>query len=409
MQEEKNEKNIFIPLLSSKAKIQEFSGYRYVLVESILHNNSEQASFNLDFKISNFRKILEDPLSSPSNLLLNEPFKMVTELENLEGTEVKLVFDTTMKKKQKIENLKKMELEGKDRIGVCYLPQFPNISKNDKEIDLILSSRRILKKIEHEAFDSDLCFSGIGVVRVSDLLDSGSFESKMFAGIKEFVKKHGSPVIIDMEYRDKEETVATWIESNIEEGIRSRFLLINFKLIFQNFSNFDQGQAKEGTTFDDYSSIKGYLSKGFNIQIKIFEFIRKNFTVETTSRIMKEFLSSGNQPLQYIDRIILTPGVEYKTDLAEYGGPGFSIINSVFSSLALEQGQKEKLFKGNLLNLFNWWVLKEIKESKGKTIKCTTCGYKGSEQDQWFSKNGLFFEKPACFKKYLKFLKEKGL
>lgn len=344
--EETPQKKIFIPLLTSKSKIDEHLDSRYVLAESILHNNSERATSNLEFKISNFHEILKNPASCPSNLVINEPFKIVTQLESLTETEVKLIIDVTVKEKQNVQNLKKMELEGKTRIGVCYLPKFENVSKNDKEIKLILSPRRILKKIEHEAFDGDLCFTGIGVLKISDLLDVESFENMMFQGIKDFVKKHGSPVIIDLEGRNKDQEVSDWLFGNIEESLRKKIFLVNFKFEFKKQSEFFEGAAKEITQIDDFSNLKFFLENGFKVQVKLFSFVRKGFVIENIGKIVQEILKGNEgEDFSFVDNVILTPGIEFKTDLLEYGGPGYKIINQIYDVIEVENFVKEKIFK----------------------------------------------------------------
>lgn len=407
------EAKIFIPLLNSKAKLEEFSDFRYVLGESILHNYSEKSVGNLEFKISNFREIIENPLKSPSNLVINEPFKMVTELEHLKESKVKLIFDLTPYEKQDLKNLKKMELEGKVRIGLCYLPRFENVSKNDKEISLILNRKRVLKKIEHEAFDGDLCFSGLGVLKISDLMDSGTFEAMMFNGIKDFSEKYACPIVIDLEEKSHQSEVIEWLRSNIEDKLKGKTLLINFGFNFTTESKFlGEDGIVEIKKLSDFS-IRKLLKLGFKVQIRILELIRIGFSVENISKFLVELMifkeRNSSSETNYIDSVVLTPGIQYKTDMKEYGGPGFSIINDIYEEIGVCESEKKKLFKENLLGIFKWWVLKEKSTPKGKQLKCTTCGFTGYDESKWFSKNGLFFEKPDCFKKYLNFLKEKGL
>ena len=92
--------------------------------------------------------------------------------------------------------------------------------------------------------------------------------------------------------------------------------------------------------------------------------------------------------------MIISSGVEYKTDLKTYGGQGFDVVNQVFDYIK-STDVRDKIFKSNALKLLAWWAPKPVEKTFGNLVTCSVCGTMSEDVSKWFSKDGLYFYTPA--------------
>ena len=393
-----------IPTITEKLQRDQFKEALFCLgAESLLHNHEHLAEGELKLEIKNYFEIQKNLNLSRTNLVLNEPFKMITELEPIIGGNSLLIIDTTRPEKSRdLEELKKLELGKKVNIGYTYLPQYAYISESTslEEIKLVLEEKRVFKKIEHECFDGPLSFTALGVLLISNLMEENHFESLMLSGLKKFSLKFNCPIILDLEFKNNNEDVLKWIEGNIEPEIRSNILVINLETFVQNSQNFEKEKITELTYAEKFDCFSNFANLGFKTQFPFFRYLRRGISVEGISEILQNILNNCNKV--GIESLFVSTSVEYKTDLCEYGGPGFQKFVEFYQKTSSSQEIKSKIFKDNCLNFYTWWIPKKKEAKFGDLVFCSSCGAETYDASKWFSKDGKFFDKPPCFKKYLK-------
>ena len=402
-----------IPTLNGKFIESSFTSGRYCLgAESFLHNNGDQAQGELALSLQNLHKILKNPKISRANMVLNEPHKIASALNPLlsassPDTPLFFVDCTRIDKSRDLQKLKQMELGDKIKVGYCYLPQYSYVNNSTSldEIKLVLEEKRVFKKIEHECFDGPLCFTALGVLNITSLMEKDHFENLMWPGLARFSAVHDAPILIDLDFRDSEIKVKQWIDANIEKRIRSHVVFLNLKTYTEEThtaqeDNFEITELKKCVRFDNYVDL---VTKGFFVQFGIFRFLRLGFSEKSVAKILEIIVKKSEEKEPgSSNRIMVTTGIDYKTDFQEYGGPGIEVFNQVFNCLDLPINAKNRLFRENCLKLYTWWRPKKVSKEDVRLTKCYICGSEGRDVSKWFSKDGLFFKTPACFKKYLK-------
>ena len=402
-----------IPTISEKLEKSSLQNSKFCFgAESFMHNNGDESEGELPLDLQNMHKILKNPKLSRTNLVLNQPHKIASSLAPLlSATHPEAPFFfvdcTRVEKSRDLEKLKKMELGGKIKAGYCYLPQYSYVTDKSslEEVKLVLQEKRVFKKIEHEAFDGPLCFTGLGVLFIKNLMTENHFEALMWPGLARFCSVHDSPILIDLEGRDRDGEVLKWLLGAVEERIRRKVVLLNLGVSVKREEDFDAEKlaVRSITTADSFGNFAELVGMGFSVQFPILRFLRIGLSSRSVAKILElaHLTCESNQPGSS-SRLLATTGIDYKTDFLEFGGPGLEPINEVYNELKLENQAKLGLFRDNCLELFSWWRPKKLTKEDVRLTKCYICGTEGRDVSKWFSKDGLFFATPQCFKKYLK-------
>lgn len=98
--------------------------------------------------------------------------------------------------------------------------------------------------------------------------------------------------------------------------------------------------------------------------------------------------------------LVISYGLEFKVDLRTFGGQGFKVMNELYG-LIRDEHIRDQVLRDNALRVFSWWAPKPAQKTYGKIIACSICGTESEDVSKWFSKDGLYFYTPGCFKKYL--------
>jgi hypothetical protein len=406
-------KENLIPTITERLKRSYFSQTKILLSsESPVHNHShlftQDPQQDIPLNMTNITKIQKSPKISLTNLVLNEPLQLATELEKLSPNVPKLLIDVTRPENGfSLPCLKKIELASKTKIGWTYLPKFVNISENTslKEVKLVLTEKRVFKKIEHESFDESNSFIAIGPLKIGNVLEENHYENLMFKGIEKFSKKYDCPVVIDLEEMDSDERVLKWVgEVSKESNFRSKIFFINFSVKIQRKFDFVNGIVKEilETNLSD-SNLDHYLNLGYKVQFPVMKFRRLGISTTGICSIIREILEKNEKALK---SLLISSSVEYKIDTLEYGGEGLPILSKIYEELEIDEKWKSQIFKENVLDLFCWWNPPEKEVDDGPVVNCHICGNGTTDTSKWLSKNGLFFDKIPCFKQYIKSLKK---
>lgn len=145
-----------------------------------------------------------------------------------------------------------------------------------------------------------------------------------------------------------------------------------------------------------YENIKNMIFLGFNCLLPICPLIRGGISTEVVGKMVADIYKNCANP----QKLLVTFGLEHKIDLKSYGGFGFKILDKIYTSVKDEEARSD-LFRDNALRLFSWWAPKPAPKTYGNIKVCSICGTETEDASKWFSKDGLFFATPACFKKYL--------
>lgn len=142
------------------------------------------------------------------------------------------------------------------------------------------------------------------------------------------------------------------------------------------------------------------MSKEFYIGITL-SFCRSEFGIGVKELALYIKFMLDKEP-SLVNRIVLSCGYKFKTELRKYGGPGFQAIvdlKFLLKELGVGKESLNKLFFWNSVGLLNWWTEKKVVVEEAQKWPCWTC-------EKWFpmsqpkmSKFDLDFCSPPCFSK----------
>jgi hypothetical protein len=266
----------------------------------------------------------------------------------------------------------------------------------------------VYEKLDWEFYHNKTGHSGLmGNIRICDLVDNpGSLDDLCWHGALEYSARHKTPIYIDCS-KVNLDTYPEIIEQKFRKLLASAgkenpsiVLWDIFPLAFPR-----DNVLNDGEDFKMYSSI-GYvqefikLSKDFYIGLTL-SFCRNEFGIGVKELALYIKFMLDKEP-NLVNRIVLSCGYKFKTELRMYGGGGFqAIVDLKFMLKELGVGKEalNKLFFWNSVGLLNWWTEKKVVVEEAQKWPCWTC-------EKWFpmsqpklSKFDLDFCSPPCFSK----------
>lgn len=407
-----------LPTVSNKLDISQILGHSVFLgPDNLIHDHSSQVDSTksqelLELNLPNLQYIIKNPSSCLSNLKLSNSSLIANEYESVKKGLPKLLLDCTRTENGKnFERVKDLENYGKISACVTYLPNFESLLKNQitNEARIVLSAGRVLNKIVHEAFNQEQSFASLGPISLSKIMVKDSFENLILPGLKKFIAIYKCPLLIDCE----NEVFTTQILKNLEEVFnkdvyRNRTVLTNYRLPITRETGVENGSGSVKLTqklsLSQLDGVYPILKAGFNINVPIFKFLREGANIQSICSIIELLYAQDSE------KVMISSGIFYKTDLQKYGGIGLSIVEEVINALLQKDNGEElvsKVAKGNAGRVFCWWKTpSKTTFTADDSWICGSCQKEFDSTTKKFSKDGNEFCSPMCFKKYLKLLQK---
>ena len=397
--------------------------------EHIMHDITEFLKKNnslLDSKekieLSNYSLIIKNPLIIYQNLYFDENISKVSnELEFTKKYNCILICDSTNEKFHQNKSLLK-EVQNITKLNICFGQSLDyekaklNLKKYSNDLQYLIVYGK-----DEEPENEKLIPSYIGEELIDEEFDSNKEEYKNISQlylmiINDLVNKYGIPFYIKLQGKQKyikSNTIIDFFNNN------SKNLNDKKKIVFiLSLSDYEENLYKN----DIHDLIAKILINGYSLIITIYECdysllskYKNTFIENTKINLMDVYYNNAkakfinrilNEFKNYIKQIMISNNVNYRIQLKEYGGFGYSnIFENYYDNIiqGLDEDHIKDIFCFNLLNLLCYWEPIEKIEKSVKMVKCENCGIEKEENDKdLFSKFDKNFCTFKCLKEWIK-------
>lgn len=257
------------------------------------------------------------------------------------------------------------------------------------------------------------------------MLETRSIDSLCWKGALEYSSKYDTPIYIDcseitldnydsvLDSQIVKDLLGLGDNSNDVSGKFGKIVLWNlFPLGYdfdptQKFTDCESGDqigqqkfviCKEIYKTNEIVRLAGY--KHIYIGITLSRCFEKEIDLDILA-IWINTLINNNQFLS--KKVLISCGMRFKTELKKYGGQGFEAIANLRFLLNKKFGwsecQLDQFFFANCLEILNWWFAKEVIVEDVQKWECSMCKNWFVMHHTKFSKHGMDFCSPVCFKK----------
>ncbi|KRW99222.1 hypothetical protein PPERSA_07465 [Pseudocohnilembus persalinus] len=418
--EEEQKLQEYIQILDKKVYKQDFqNNYQYILPHEhlfqIIPTENKEFLYST-LTIQNIKTISKNPDNCLENLNISDTILQDNELKQFsknikldENKKMLIIESTNNINGQSLQKLQQLQQSNQNLIdivfGYTYVVDKNSLYQNEEKNLIMHSVENIIQSIKYQfqyGTENGLKPSFIGEICLNQIDLNDNVLQNMVCGYLQVSNQYNTPVYFNLQYNYQNyDKISQLLKQCGQQNYNNKVYIlwnpyINFQ--FEKSANYN-GEVQITKISTQLKEIKNLLDKGYKIGI---DTVRYSDQQQELGYFLKQLLLINQD---YCKQILISTGINYKSDLTLYGGNGISdcfYFKNILQELQVNEIQLKDMFYTNFQELF-FWAKEKIKVEKVEMFKCNICKKEFEEgKIDKFKKFGKEFCSMKCLKAFLK-------